>query len=53
MKIYKSLDAPVIFDFFSYADFIQFGAYEVILMTEGPKLVRDFRFGRIDKIDDD
>ena len=40
MKIYKSLDAPVVFDFFSYADFIQFGAYQVILVNEGPKYVR-------------
>ena len=36
-------------DFLTFADFLQFGAIEVILMNDGPSLGKDFRYGRIDR----
>ena len=35
-------------DFLTFADFIQFGAIEAILMNDGPMIGKDFRYGRYD-----
>ena len=47
-KIFKTLEAPVQMDFLTFADFIQFGAIESILMNDGPMIGKDFRYGRYD-----